>query len=77
MPKYIVQWEVPIDDAHSPEEAARQAEEFQRNPFTAVSMVEVITCDDHGEPLPGEVLLVDLDGDLSDTTDSRDDGPQI
>jgi hypothetical protein len=67
MPQHIVQWEVVIDDADTPEEAARQADELQRNPATAATVVEVTPCDDSGEPLRFATVFIDLADEPSDT----------
>jgi hypothetical protein len=67
MPKHIVQWEVMIDDAETPEEAARQADELQRNPVTAATMVQVTPCDAQGRPLPAESVCIDLNDEPSDS----------
>ena len=56
MPRYLVQWEIDIEGADSPEDAARQAFAYIQRPGTSANVFDVIEHDSNGE-----AIRVDLD----------------
>lgn len=56
MPRYLVGWEIDIEDAVSHEDAARQAFVIMQRPNTSATVFDVIEHD-----TKGEAVRVDLD----------------
>ena len=55
MANYVVTWAIDVQDADSPEEAARQALEIQRDPYSTATVFEVV--DRH----TGDKIFIDLE----------------
>lgn len=57
MPNYEVNWLMPIEDAFSPEEAARKAREIQLDPESIATIFHVKNVD------TGRETIIDLDNE--------------
>jgi hypothetical protein len=60
MPEYRVTWEINVEDAPNPLEAARRARGYQTKPGTTATVFEVIELDAHHRPISS--VEVDLGG---------------
>ena len=56
MPRYLVTWEIDIEDAVSPEDAARQAFAIVQRPGTSATVFDVIEHDTNGEAVRVDLL---------------------
>lgn len=66
MPRYLVTWEIDIEDADSPEDAARQAFAHMQRPGTSANVFKVKTRDASG--VCQGITTVDLDELDGETT---------
>lgn len=48
MPRYLVQWEIDLEDMESPRAAAEHALGIQRNPDSIATVFEIHECDADG-----------------------------
>jgi hypothetical protein len=57
--EHVVRWEITVE-ADTPREAAEKARASQLRPDTTATVFDVYTVDQHGNPVPGMPVEVDL-----------------